>query len=189
MGKKWKALDPFPPGGYGVAASKVLLLLVWLAWTGALAFAVMPVLVAAPLSFSPVLDLWIQTRLLWLAPAVAHVVFIWGHAVLCQRPGYTTSLFQEMATKFARTPDEQEGLRAASALAHRSGARAYCAADSAIDALFYPASNLVIDKRRWLRNAALWLVVIMLKVGFELVLVIYPLVSLMSEVRVLKAFT
>jgi hypothetical protein len=182
VGKKWRALDPFPPGGYSIAASKVLLLLLWLAWTGVLAFAVIPVLIAAPLSFSAPLNQWVQLRLLWLAPAVAHVVLIWGHAVLCQRPGYTTSLFQELSTKFSRTPENPEGLKAAAALAQRSGARAYCAADPAIDALFFPASNLVIDKRRWLRNAALWAMVLAVKVAFELVLVIYPLVSLMAVV-------
>lgn len=63
-----------------------------------------------------------------------------------------------------------------------TGARAYCAADPSIDALFYPASNLVIDKGRWLRNAGLWVVVFVLKIAFELVLVVYPLVSLMVTV-------
>jgi hypothetical protein len=165
----------------------VLLLITWLAWAGVLGFAVIPVLVAAPLLFSAPLNLWVQQRLLWLAPAAAHMVFIWGHAVLCQRPGYTTSLFQELARMFSRTSDNPESpnkvdLKAATALSHSSGARAYCAADPAIDALFYPASNLVIDRRRWLRNAVLWLVVLAVKVAFELVLVIYPLVSLMSVV-------
>lgn len=160
-------------------------MLMWLVWTGALAFAVIPVLIGAPLSFYAPLDLWLQTRLLWLAPAGAHVVFVWGKALLCQRPGYTTSLFHELSARFSSRSNRQQqpqGLKAALAAATRTGARAYCAADPAIDALFYPASNLVIDRSRWLCNAGLWVVVFALKVGFELFLVVYPLVSLMATV-------
>jgi hypothetical protein len=190
VGKLWKALDPFPPGTFAVAVGKVVLMLLWLVWTGALAFAVIPVMVGAQLSFYAPLDLWLQTRLLWLAPAGAHVVFIWGKALLCQRPGYTTSLFHELSARFSScttasdSRQQPTGLKAALAAAARTGARAYCASDPAIDALFYPASNLVIDKSRWLRNAGLWVVVFVLKIGFELFLVVYPLVSLMSTVRV-----
>jgi hypothetical protein len=183
VGKKWKALDPFPPGTFSVAVGKVVLMLLWLIWTSALAFAVIPVMVGIPLSFSPPLNLWLQTRLLWLAPAVVHVVFVWGKALLCQRPGYTTSLLQDLSARFSRRPEDSQGLKAALAAVQRTGARAGCAADPAIDALFYPASNLVIDKSRWLRNAGLWVVVFALKIVFELFLVVYPLVSLMSEVR------
>lgn len=156
-------------------------MLVWLVWAAVLAFAVIPVLVGIPLSFYAPLQLWVQTRFLWLAPAAAHVVFVWGHALLCQRPGYTTSFTQELRSRFARSSSET-GLKAALALADKAGARAYCAADPAIDALFFPASNLVIDTSRWLRNAALWVVVFVLKVAFELPLVVYPLVGLMSKV-------
>lgn len=159
-------------------------MLMWLVWTGTLAFAVIPVLIGAPLSFYAPLDLWLQTRLLWLAPAGAHVVFVWGKALLCQRPGYTTSLFHELSARFSNGSNRQQpqGLKASLAAAARTGARAYCAADPAIDALFYPASNLIIDRSRWLRNAGLWVVVFVLKVGFELFLVVYPLVSLMATV-------
>lgn len=180
--KTWKALDPFPPGTFSVAVGKVVLMIMWLIWTSVLAFAVVPVMVSIPLSFFPPLNLWLQTRLLWLVPAVAHVVFIWGKALLCQRPGYTTNLLQDLSAKFSRQPEDSQGLKAALAAVQRTGARADCAADPAIDALFYPASNLIIDKSRWLRNAGLWMVVFALKVVFELFLVVYPLVSLMSEV-------
>ena len=178
-----KALNPFPPGGFSIAAGKLLLMLLWLAWTAVLAFAVIPVMIAAPLSFSAPLELWLHTRVLWLIPAVLHAVIIWGHALLCQRPGYTTNLFHNLAARFAHRQDSSEGLRAALSAASKAGARAYCAADPAIDALFFPASNLVLDKGRWLRNAGLWGLVLVVKVAFELPLVIYPLVSLMSEVR------
>lgn len=183
VGGKWKALNPFPPGSFSVAVGKVLLMLLWLAWAACLAFAVIPVLIGAELSFSPALELWLHQRLLWLAPAVLHAVVVWGHALLCQRPGYTASLFHNLAAKFARTQKYSEGPKAAMAAASGAGARAYCAADPAIEALFFPASNLVLDKSRWLRNAALWVVVFVLKVAFELPLVVYPLVSVMSEVR------
>lgn len=183
VGKKWKALDPFPPGGYSIAAGKIVLMVLWLAWTAVLAFSLIPVMVGIPLSFSAPLDLWLQQRLLWLVPAVAHVVFVWGKAVLCQRPGYTSSLWQDLTSRFTKPAEDSEGLKAALANAGRTGGRAHCAADPAIDALFFPASNLVIDKSRWIRNAGLWVVVFVLKVAFELPLVVYPLVSLISQVR------
>lgn len=182
VGKKWKALNPFPPGSLSIAVSKILLCLLWSAWTAVLAFAVIPVLIGAPLAFSQSLELWLHKRLLWLIPAGTHAVILWGHALLCQRPGYTASLSQALTARFTKQRHGSEGLKAALTAAGKAGARAQCSADPAIDALFYPATNLVVDKSRWLRNAALWVVVFVLKVAFELPLVVYPLVSLMSEV-------
>jgi hypothetical protein len=194
VGKKWKALRPFPPGGVALALRKLLLVLLWLAWAALLSSLVLPVLLAEPrlsllatlqqhLGGSP--DLWrTLAQVVWCLPPLLHVVCVWGNALLCQRCGYTASLAQALHARYgACTSAEGTGLAAASAAAARAGAHASCAADPAIDALFFPAANLAMDRRRSWLNALLWAVVLLLKVAFDYFLVVYPVVSMGYQVR------
>jgi hypothetical protein len=142
-----------------------------------LALVVVPVLCNAALPFATGFSNILRTWQLWLLPPVLHMVVFWGTAVLSQRPGYTTSWQAAYrAMRFALLRNSASKNKA------RRSAHADCAADADVDALFYPASNLAVDKERFAVNALMWLVVIALKVLFEFGLVLLPLSTVVVEV-------
>lgn len=190
-------LNPFPPGTFGIAIVKLLMLFIWLCWGAVLGCLLAPKLVSKeevsllawavgkrPMPRSTENRVLKATQYLWVVAPALHVVLVWGSAILCQRPGYTASMWQGMQAKFGchsnskrHTQQRDWGLAATLGTSHAS-----CAADPAIDALFYPAANLVMDRKRALLNVAMWVAAIALKVAFEFWVVMKPTVTLIGKV-------
>lgn len=170
-------LNPFALRSWLVTLPQLLHMLFWLVWTGVLSFSILPVLVQQQVNFIPGLSSWLNDKPLWIIPAAVHVVLVWGGAMMRQRAGYVTSwsgVWLDWQRRF--------GLRGQFGKGATAAAHADCAVDRAIDALFYPSSNLAVDKQRSLSNALLWVAVMLLKVAFEFFCIVQPLTNVMLEV-------
>eukprot|EP00879_Flechtneria_rotunda_P005368 GHRR01005656.1.p1 GENE.GHRR01005656.1~~GHRR01005656.1.p1 ORF type:complete len:1010 (+),score=343.06 GHRR01005656.1:121-3150(+) len=176
-------LYPFSLKSFPRALIHMVLMLLWLAWTAVLALAVVPRMADKPFSPVPSVSTWVHDRHLWLIPVLAHVLVVWGGALLRQRAGYVSgSLWQEWRAYYSRrrrgaTNSETAGAAVVSAAGH-----AACAADPTVDALFYPAENLAVDGKRSVANGLLWLLVIILKIMFEFSCVVHPLTYVMLSI-------
>lgn len=185
-------LNPFPPGSFKQLCLRTLQLLFWLSWAGFLGiFLAMQVTERGNEGFIDLLEgqassntarykfaLFVKT--FWMLPAVVHIVVVWGLSVLRQRNGYVArNVWQSLkaAPFYLHSFCFRKPPHAAHRVAHSS------TSVDKIDALFYPSSNLRIDAKRAWVNFCLWVVVVAIKVAFELLVVIIPLVRLMREVR------
>lgn len=181
-------INPFPSGVWLKAILRLLQLIAWLVWSAFLALCVLPVLVdlSHPLSQlrSPGLTRFLHDKHGWLLPAAVHAVFIWGGSALRQKSGYTISWFGMMHEGYEWLRRKRKKHTGGSQTWSKLAGHADCAADPAIDALFYPSRYLQVDRRRSWANSLLWVVVILLKVAFEFFLIIQPLSRVIMEVRI-----
>ena len=188
-------LNPFPSGSFTELCLRFVQLVMWLGWAGFLGiFLALQVTEvnkedlinalqkgqgqgSARFKFASFMS---TKHFTWVLPALVHVVVVWGGGVWRQRNGYIArNLWQSLhafpAHMYAfcrRRPGPP---------AHQ-GAYARCSSDPQIDARFFPASNLRIDPARSWANFCMWVLVILIKVAFELLLVIVPLVKMMRSV-------
>jgi len=133
-------INPFPPGTWRKVLLHLVLLVVWLLWSAVLAFTAGARDDGHALAVPEERVQGDATHThLALAGPLLHMVVLWGGALLCQRPGYTTSWVGMMSDVYSKLSGRQSNARRA--------AHADCAAAPQIDALVLtPPTALAVDR-------------------------------------------